>query len=65
MYQWCKSESTMEVKKTCDNCGETVPSYIVTYMYDSAPNDKFVLTPPTNVASNIELISTRFDDILS
>ena len=35
-------------KKTCDNCGETVPSYIVTYMYDSAPNDKFVLAllPP-------------------
>ena len=49
-------------KKTCDNCGETVPSYIVTYMYDSAPNDKFVLTPPSNVTSNIELISTHFDD---
>ena len=47
-------------KKTCDNCGETVPSYIVTYMYDSAPNGKFGsgLLPPCNVAPKIELIST-------
>ena len=45
-------------KKTCDNCGETVPSYIVTY--DSAPNDKFGsgLLPSCNVAPKIELIST-------
>ena len=42
-------------KKTCDNCGETVPSYIVTY--DSAPNDKFVLAllPPAMLHPTLNL----------
>ena len=55
MYQWCKSGSTVEVKKTCENYGETVPSYIVTY--DSAPNDKFVLAllPPAMLHPTLNL----------